>query len=107
MRQAAFLQTRPQFFQPPRRLIQCLRLLAEGETYLLGSVFRMLVETRSGHACDADFFYQVSRELNVIAEPEGADVGHHVIRASRKVTAEAGFLERWNQMIAPSAVPVG
>src|SRR5713226_1413252 len=93
--------------QSSRRLIQCLRLLAKGETYLLGSVFRMLVKTRPGHACDADFFYQVSRELHVVREPEGADVGHHVIRAPGTVTAEAGFLQGWDQMIAPCAVPVG
>src|ERR1019366_4855388 len=96
-----------QLFQPSRRLIQCLRLFAEGETYLLGSVFRMLVETRPGHARDSDFLDQVSRELHVVPEPEGADVGHHVIRAPRTVTAEPGFLQRRNQMIAPRAVPVG
>src|ERR1019366_5521527 len=82
-----------QLLQPSRRLIQCLRLFAEGETYLLGSVFRMLVETRARHARDADFLHQVSRELHVVREPECADVGHHVIRAPRTVTDEAGFLQ--------------
>src|SRR5260370_36576369 len=93
--------------QPPHRLIQCLRLFAERETYLLGSVFRMFVETRSRHACDTDFFYQVSRELDAVAEPKGADVGHHVISAPWKVTAEPGFLQCRNQMIASRAVTVG
>src|SRR5260370_9552519 len=67
----------------------------------------MFVETRSRHACDTDFFYQVSRELDAVAEPKGADVGHHVISAPWKVTAEPGFLQCRNQMIASRAVTVG
>src|SRR5579859_1646056 len=93
-----------QLFQPPRCLVQCLRLFAEGETYLLGSVLWMLVKTRSGHAGDADVLDQVGGELHVVGEAEGADVGHHVIRAPRTVADEAGLLERGNQVIAARAI---
>src|SRR5260370_8042880 len=86
--------------QPPRRLIQCLRLLAEGETYLLGSVFRMFVETRPRHACDSDVLHQVSGKLHIVCEPEGADFGHHVIRAPRTLTPAPAFLQCHNHMIA-------
>src|SRR5258708_40093956 len=77
--------------QPPRRLIQCLRLFAERETYLLGSVFRMFVETRPRHACDSVVFHQVSRNLNIVCEPERADLDHNEISAPRKEPADPGF----------------
>src|SRR5882762_11235301 len=94
----------PQFFQSPRRLVQCLRLLAESETYLLGAVFWMLVETRSRHTGDPDFFDKIAGEFDVIGKVEGGDVGHHVVRAPRAIAAETGIFECWNQLIA--ALPV-
>ncbi len=95
-----------ELFQPPPRLIQCLRLFAEGETHLLRPILRMFVETRSWHASDADFFYQISRKLHVIRESKSADVGHHVISPPRTVASNPAFLECRNQMIAPCAIPV-
>src|SRR5260370_7225790 len=87
--------------QSPRRLIQSLRLLAEGETYLLGSVFRMFVETRPRHACDSDVLHQVSGKLHIVPEPEGADFGHHVIPAPRKLPPDPAFLPSPHPMLAP------
>src|ERR1039457_5716962 len=98
-RPAASLQTGAQLFQASRGFVQCLRLFAERKTHLLGAVFWLFVETRSRHAGNSNFPHQMRRELDVIGEPERADVGHHVIGAPRPIADEPGFLERRNQMI--------
>src|SRR3972149_6478001 len=45
-------------------------LLAESEADLLRAVLGVVVETRAGHDGDADFFYQVPGEGNVVLETE-------------------------------------
>src|SRR6266536_1237608 len=100
-----FLPSR-QLFQSLRRLVHCFRPLAERETYLLGSVLRMLIKARSRHARDPNLLHQVPRKLDIVLVAKRADVGHHVIRPLRTITAEPCPFECRNQMAAPSTILV-
>ena len=51
----------------------------------------VVVETRSRNRCHADLFHQIFHELEVVREPECADVGHDVISAAREKATETSF----------------
>src|SRR6185295_5649302 len=78
-----------QFLQTLNRRHQRFVFLTEAEAHLLRTQLRIAVEARAGHAGNANFADQMSREFNVVLESESADVGHDVISAVRPEGFEA------------------
>src|ERR1700686_2835200 len=84
---------------------QGLIFLAEAEPYLLRAARRIAVETRAGHAGDANFANQVTSELHVVFETKIADVGHDVISTVGRESSKTRALKlRQDQIAAPTIV---
>src|SRR5215469_5728149 len=56
---------------------------AEGKAEVLRAVGGIVVEARTGHGGDADFFDEIAREFDIVRETEIRNVGHDVIRTAR------------------------
>ena len=86
------------------RLLEDVRRLAERETDEVPAELSAREERGPGHSRDTNLAYEPVRERDVIVESERSDVAKHVVRALRRVWAEARGIERTHEAIAPRAV---
>src|SRR5262249_23958441 len=90
---------RHQPFHSPVSFGKCLVALAETDPQLCAAGAGRLVEAAPRHRRDADVLHQVPRELDVVVEPERADVGHDLVRAVRLVDDEVMPLENLEEHV--------
>src|ERR1700675_1458901 len=95
---------RPHCSQTLSRVVERVIAFAEGEPHLLGAIPRVTIETRPGYSGHPDLAHQVLGEGKIIGVSKGADVGHHVVGASRKEATEPRLLKRRDQTIPPPPV---
>src|SRR5439155_79493 len=90
--------------EPLPRRFQRLQLLAEGEPEEMPSQLGTREEGRTRNGRNAPVFDEVPRRRHVVVESERRDIGHHVVRALRRVRREARGREDLQHEVAALGV---
>src|SRR5882762_9413275 len=79
---------------------QCRLFLAKREANLVRSLRGIVIETRSRHHCDADFFHEVARKGKIVGESKIRNIRHDVICARGLVAPEAAVVQDAEHAVA-------